>query len=93
MPTIASFYGIYIRMYMRDHPPPHFHATYPGNEAFVSIETGRVIEGRLPSNAARLVQEWTFAHRPELWDNWARARSGEPLERIAGLDDDQGRKS
>ena len=24
MPTIAWFYGIAIRMYFLDHPPPHF---------------------------------------------------------------------
>src|SRR6186713_3333499 len=27
MPTIAYFYGIAIRMYFIDHPPPHFFAT------------------------------------------------------------------
>jgi hypothetical protein len=26
MPTISQFYGITIRMYFDDHPPPHFHA-------------------------------------------------------------------
>ena len=46
MPTIAYFYGIAIRMYFADHPPPHFFATYSGHEANVSIETGEVIEGR-----------------------------------------------
>src|SRR5258708_33202834 len=38
MPTIAYFYGIAIRMYFREHPPPHFFATYSGHEANVSIE-------------------------------------------------------
>lgn len=28
MPTISFFYGIAIRMYFRDHAPPHFHAIY-----------------------------------------------------------------
>jgi hypothetical protein len=28
MPTISQFYGITIRMYFDDHPPPHFHAYY-----------------------------------------------------------------
>jgi hypothetical protein len=86
MPTISSFYGIFIRMYLRDHPPPHFHAIYQEHEANVAIESGEVIEGRLPHSAARLVREWTLAHRLELLDNWQRAKSGEPLERIAGLD-------
>ncbi len=88
MPTIASFYGIFVRMYLRDHPPPHFHAIYQQHEAFVEIESGEVIEGQLPRVAARLVKEWTLAHRQELFDNWRRARAGDRLERIAGLDND-----
>ena len=88
MPTVAWFYGIAIRMYVRDHPPAHFHAIYGGFEAFVAIETGDVIEGSLPRNAARLVKEWTLARQPELRENWRRARSGEQPEKIAGLDVD-----
>lgn len=48
MPTISWFYGIAIQMYFVDHPPPHFKATYGEFEANVSIETGRVIDGKLP---------------------------------------------
>jgi hypothetical protein len=88
MPTIAWFYGIAIRMYFKDHPPPHFEAVYGGYEANVAIETGDVIEGRLPTNATRLVKQWTLAHRDELRSNWDRARDKLPLERIAGLDAD-----
>jgi hypothetical protein len=88
MPTIAYFYGIAIRMFFADHPPPHFFASYSGHEANVSIETGEVIEGHLPGNAARLVKQWALAHRAELEDNWRRARAGTPLVKVAGLDDD-----
>jgi hypothetical protein len=45
VPTIAYFYGIAIRMFFKDHPPPHFFASYSGHEANVSIATGEVIEG------------------------------------------------
>jgi hypothetical protein len=88
MPTIAWFYGIAIRMYVRDHPPPHFHAIYAEHEAFIAIETGEVIEGVLPKAAARLVKEWTLARQDRLRENWRRARAGEQPERIAGLDAD-----
>jgi Domain of unknown function (DUF4160) len=60
------------------------------DEANVSIESGEVIEGRLPPAAARLVREWTALNREQLLDNWNRARRSEPLERIPGLDDDKG---
>ncbi len=56
MPTISWFYGIAIRMYFLDHPPPHFEAIYGEHEANVSIETGEVTDGRLPAMAARLVK-------------------------------------
>lgn len=28
MPELSRFYGIIIRMFYGDHPPPHFHAVY-----------------------------------------------------------------
>ena len=76
-------------MYVRDHSPPHFHAIYGEHEANVSIETGDVIEGRLPKAAARMVKEWTLERQAQLRENWHKARAGEPLERIAGLDADE----
>ena len=88
MPTVSYFYGIYIRMYVREHLPPHFHAVYGEFEANVSIDNGEVIEGRLPRNARRLVREWVEKHRPELVSNWRRTQSGFAPERIAGLDAD-----
>jgi Domain of unknown function (DUF4160) len=75
-------------MYVRDHSPAHFHAVYGEHEAFIAIETGEVIEGRLPNTAARLVKEWTLARRDRLRENWHRARAGQQPERIAGLDAD-----
>jgi uncharacterized protein DUF4160 len=90
MPTISWFYGIAIRMYFVDHPPPHFRAAYGEHEANVAISNGEVIDGRLPRTAARLVKQWTMVHQLELEENWRRARARLPLERIAGLDDDQG---
>lgn len=88
MPVISYFFGIYIRMYHADHPPAHFHAEYQGHEAFISIETGEVLEGHLPAKAARVVQDWADEHRTELYENWAKARNLEPLQRIPGADND-----
>jgi hypothetical protein len=88
MPKISWFYGISVRMYVRDHAPPHFHAVYGDDEAYVSIETGEVIEGKMTKSAARLIKEWTLARRPLLRENWRRAQDGGQLERIPGLDAD-----
>lgn len=88
MPVISYFFGIYIRMYFDDHPPPHFHVEYQGHEAFVAIETGEVIDGRLPRKAAKLVKDWCLEHQAELRDNWRRAVAIKPLQRIPGADND-----
>jgi hypothetical protein len=88
MPTIAWFYGIAIRMYVKEHSPPHFHAIYGEHEANVAIDTGEVIEGWLPKAASRLVKEWALVRQDQLRENWRRARAGEQPEKIAGLDAD-----
>lgn len=86
MPTISEFFGIVIRMYVKDHGPPHFHARYAEHEAQIAIETGAVIEGSLPSTARRFVRDWAKLNRARLVDNWRRRELGLPLEWIDGLD-------
>lgn len=49
MPTISMFRGIKVSMNWRDHQPPHFHATYGGDEVIVSIRELEVLEGSIPS--------------------------------------------
>lgn len=51
MPEIARFYGIVIKVFFGDHPPPDFHAIYGEYNALVSIESLEIIEGDLPSRA------------------------------------------
>ena len=38
MPEVSRFFGIIIRMYFDDHPPPHFHAIYGNEEMQISID-------------------------------------------------------
>lgn len=68
--------------------PPHIHAEYQGHEALVEISTGHILEGGLPKKAAKLVGDWCLSHQTELADNWQRAMDFQPLERIAGADND-----
>jgi len=85
VPTISQFFGTTIRMYYRDHAPPHFHAYYAEVSAVVAIDTLEVLEGRLPGRSYRMVLEWAVEHRVELRENWRRAREHLPLEPIAPL--------
>ena len=85
MPEISRFLGIVIGMFYREHGPPHFHAAYGDFEITVEIETG-VVSGRFPRRALTHVVEWVQLHRDELMANWALAREGQPLRRIAPLE-------
>jgi hypothetical protein len=86
VPTVCQFFGVSIRMYFDEHPPPHFHAYYGEFDASISIETLDVVEGRLPRRALTLVIEWAIAHRHELRENWALAQAHGRLRRIEPLE-------
>ena len=70
MPEVSRFYGIVIKVFFRDHPPPHFHAVYAEHQALYDIETLEVIEGELPRTAAKLVVEWATPNREALRRIW-----------------------
>ena len=66
MPELSRFYGIIIRMFYGDHPPPHFHAVYQDEQVQVNVNTLEVIEGRMSRRALALVLEWAALHRAGL---------------------------
>ncbi len=86
MPEISRFYGIVMRMYFRDHLPPHFHAEYGEHEALIEIEAAEILEGHIPTRALRLVKEWAILHRAELLSCWQLARQSQPLGKINPLE-------
>jgi hypothetical protein len=86
MPKIAEFFGISIYIYYDDHPPPHFHALYSGEEAVIRIGDLSVRDGSLPPRALGLVMEWAALHREELAAAWASAEALEVLPQIAPLE-------
>lgn len=85
MPEISRFFGISIKMFFDDHPPPHFHAEYGGDKAVFDIRTLVVINGEIPSRALGLVVEWASQHKAELLDLWDRASKQEELYKIPPL--------
>ncbi len=86
MPVISRFLGIIITMYFDDHEPPHFHVRYGEQRAVVEIDSLALMRGRVSPRVLGLVVEWGLAHRPELRENWRRAREHESLTAIAPLE-------
>ncbi len=85
MPTISRFYGILIRMYYRDHAPPHFHAMYGEHELVLGIDPITILAGSAPARVRSMVLEWAALHQQELHANWARSQAGQPLAQIEPL--------
>jgi hypothetical protein len=82
----ADSYGITIRMYFRDHPPPHFHAVYGDAEAVIEIQTLNVRHGYLPGRATALVLEWARLRQTELMQAWDQTSRHNQPGQIAPLD-------
>lgn len=85
MPELSRFYGIVIRMYFDDHPPPHFHAEYGGGKVVIDIHTLAVIHGKISPRALGLVMEWAAQHQDELIAAWEKASNMEALPKIEPL--------
>ena len=86
MPIISTFFGIIIRMYFRDHNPPHFDVEFQGEkETFTFV--GQLRSGNIsPGTARKLVRDWARRHRLELMINWKNIEEGRPLNRIKPLE-------
>lgn len=54
MLTLSMFFGIIIRMFADDHNPPHFHASYQGDNATFDL-SGNLLEGGMPLKQQKLI--------------------------------------
>jgi len=86
MPELSRFYGIIVRMFYGDHPPPHFHAVYQNEEIKVDIITLEIIEGAMSRRAQALVLEWAALHRVELRRAWELASCHQEPSKIPPLE-------
>ena len=84
MPTISTFYGIIIMMYLRDkeHNPPHIHAFYGDEAASFYISNGEIYEGSFPARAKKMVKEFVLKYQEQLFEMW---ETGE-YKKLKGLE-------
>jgi hypothetical protein len=85
MPTISMFRGIKVYINWREHNPPHFHASYGGEEVTVLIEELEVLEGSIPSKQMKMLLGWAAYHQEELMENWRLAERQQELFAIDPL--------
>jgi hypothetical protein len=86
MPIISTFFGIVIRMFYKEHEPPHFHAEYQGQQAKCDLGD-KIIAGHIRSQTARgLIRRWAVSPRRDLEANWEKMKAGRSLDRIGPLE-------
>lgn len=85
MPTISMFRGIKIFINWREHNPPHFHATYGGEEVSILIRELEVFDGSIASKQLKMVLGWAAFHQEELMENWMLAEKQQDLFPIEPL--------
>ena len=59
-------------MYFREHGIPHFHAIYGKFEAEILVESGAILNGKLPPRAYSLVKEWATRYEDQLIQAWSK---------------------
>ena len=79
MPTLCVFRGIKVYIHWREHQPPHFHATYGGQEVIISINAIEVLDGTFPPRQLKMLLGWASLHQEELMENWALAEQNQEL--------------
>lgn len=70
MPVISEFYGLSIRIYYKEHNPPHIHVSYGEYTSEIRIDNLEVLEGTLPKRALKMAKEWIIIHQKELIKMW-----------------------
>lgn len=72
MPTLVEIGNVQIRLYAKDHLPPHFHISTPDGEAIVLLADLSVLKGRIRRKDLELGRQWAAEHRELLEDEWNR---------------------
>jgi len=67
------------------HSTPHLHARYGEHQVTLSIATGDVLAGSLPTQQLRLVQAWVELRRKQLEGDWQLLITGRSPKRISPL--------
>ena len=72
MPVISRFYGIVIKMYLRqkEHNPPHIHAIYGEYVGMFSLSTAEMFEGDVPLKEQAIVKRFIEQNREKLIQMW-----------------------
>ncbi len=73
--TVARVEGLSIEIRAREHPPPHFHVTYQGEDASFAITTCQRLPGvRGLEGFEGTIRRWWERNKGQLIEKWNHSR-------------------
>lgn len=83
MPTVVREGGFALRMYTRDHPPPHVHVARAGAILKIDLAKCEIVEigGRISDHEARQAERLVEKHAAHLKAEWIRLHGDKPADR------------
>ena len=77
MPYVSMFFGIIIRMFHREHNPPHFHVVgLDGRDAQVRLGVLTLLNGAVDRRALKEAVAWAEGNRGFLEETWNDYQAG-----------------
>ena len=72
VPVIARFYGITLKIYLRqkEHNPPHIHAIYGDYVGMFSLIDTEMFEGDMPGKIQQMIKNFIEYYREKLLEMW-----------------------
>lgn len=78
MPRLVTLGAVNIKMYYKDHPPPHVHVVGGGANAAIRIADRAILKGRAGRHLEPALH-WIREHEEELLDLWRDAEVAHEL--------------
>jgi|SRR5579863_2371711 len=73
--TVARVSGLSIEIRAKEHPPPHFHVLFQGQDASFSIITGHRLPGvKGLEGHERVIRQWWERNKGQLIEKWNKSR-------------------
>jgi len=74
--TVCFVNGVSVKVYIKDHPPPHVHAIHAGRSAKINLDPVEIVASSLARAELRDTVDWVRDHQAALLAAWTTAEQG-----------------
>ena len=70
MPVLTRLRNFIIRMFYKDHPPPHFHVTNNDRNGLFDLDNLEMFKGNLSQKEQKEIKNWAKDKQENLKEMW-----------------------